>query len=503
MPAQLGRYRPFARLGKGALGEVFLARVEGDGGFQKLYALKTTDPAKLTAPKALELFLAEARIAARIDHPNVVAVHELAEHQGQYFLVMDYVPGETLGYVLGEAWHHPGGLPGRLAAYIIAQAADGMHAAHELTDGAGAPLELVHRDLSPNNILIGFDGSVRVTDFGVAKSKDQVMETQHGTVLGTAPYMAPEQAQGEPLDRRADIFALGTLLWESLTGRHLFRREDLTSTTARILFAEIPPPHMVRAGIHPALSEIVMKCLDRRIDRRYPTAKALAEALTFFLFEQRQPVRRDDLAQFLGERFSDRAQRRAQMLSQAEAGDTPEPMALHLGDARPLPLQEAVPIVPSTAAIPVATRPLATIKATAHGQSVEARAPTKRWLWVAALFAMGWLAALGIGRRLRGPSSDDSARAPAPAQVAADNAITEAGPSPVPGAAPASPPETKATADAAPAPSRAPAPKARPAPPEIRTVPRRSRASPKRRRSRTKKPAPPPTAPFLFGGDDL
>ncbi len=266
-------------LGRGAMAVVWLARTTGPGGFERLCALKKIHTHLAAQPEFTDLFLNEARIAARIHHPNVIQVHGIDTFEGQYVLRMDYVDGATLFHALQCTWNQGQPFPLDVAALVFAGVADGLHAAHELTDASGTPLGVIHRDLGPHNVMLGRDGIPRVMDFGIAKALDRVSVTQPGTFRGTVAFMSPEHVRGEPLDRRADIFSLGVLLWETTVGQRLFRHTTAPGTMSRILALDVPRPRTLRADYPPELEEVVMAALERDRSQRPDTARELAEDL--------------------------------------------------------------------------------------------------------------------------------------------------------------------------------------------------------------------------------
>lgn len=285
LPERIGRYDILGELGVGGMAVVYLARAEGIGSFERLVAVKRMHEHLCREDSFVQMFLDEARVAARLHHPNVVAVHEVAEDQGRYFLVMEYVRGEPLSFVLNKAWRGPSAepFPPEIGALLFAEIADAIDSAHELRDLEGRSLDVVHRDISTRNLLLGYDGLLRLLDFGVVKTQDQTHKTKTGSQKGTVAYMAPEQILGKPLDRRVDIFSLGVVLWETTVGKRLFQAENEFATAARVRQAAVPRPSTVRSGYPPMLEKIVLKALARDPAERYQTARALRDALTEYL----------------------------------------------------------------------------------------------------------------------------------------------------------------------------------------------------------------------------
>ncbi|MBL8679503.1 MAG: protein kinase [Myxococcales bacterium] len=275
----IDRYEIIAELARGGMGTVLLARVAGAGGFSRLYALKLLHKHLMYDSEFVDMLLDEARIAARIHHPNAVAIHEVGfnEQQG-YFVVMDYVEGVTLWDVnqqLGAS------SPGRvkLCTRIVYDALLGLEAAHTLTDEMGRPLKVVHRDMSPQNILVGVDGIARVTDFGIAKAAARISGTTPGQVKGKLAYMAPEQARGKELDHRVDIFAMGVVLWEMMTGQRLFKRPKDNDTIDALLVKPIPHVREYVPSLPEELDAVIAQALVRDPNQRFGSARAMAVAL--------------------------------------------------------------------------------------------------------------------------------------------------------------------------------------------------------------------------------
>jgi serine/threonine protein kinase len=252
-------------------------------GFRTPVVLKKVLPHLACNPEFIDMFLDEARIASLLDHPNVVRIYEVGRSDHEYFLAMELVQGKPLQALLRKAHETQASmLEPRLAAFIVAQAAAGLHHAHNLTDPLGNTLGLVHRDVSPQNILLSFEGSVKVIDFGVARALGRITETQTGGMKGKFGYMSPEQARGEDLDLRADIFALGVVLWESVTGRRLFQRDNDLATMRALIYDPIPKPSSV-VPVAEGLEAIILRALTRDPAVRFQTARDLANALERFV----------------------------------------------------------------------------------------------------------------------------------------------------------------------------------------------------------------------------
>ena len=280
---RLGRYQIIGRLATGGMAEVYLALSGDVPGFRTLVVVKRILPHLASNAQFIRMFLDEARLAALLDHPNIVRIIEVGHDGEDYFLVMELVQGKPLSAVLRKAAREHQPPSAALTSYIIAQAANGLGYAHTLTDGENRPLGVVHRDVSPQNVLISFEGAVKMIDFGVARAFGRVAHTSPGGLKGKIDYMSPEQASAEEVDHRADVFALGVVLWEALTGRRLFRRETELATMRAIVDDPIPHPSEL-VPIPTELDVIVMRALRKRKDARFGSAHDMAVALEKFAF---------------------------------------------------------------------------------------------------------------------------------------------------------------------------------------------------------------------------
>jgi eukaryotic-like serine/threonine-protein kinase len=275
----LDRYELITEIASGGMATVFLARLQGAGGFQRLVAIKRLHTELAMQPEFVEMFLEEARIAAQIHHTHAVPILEIGSSARGYYLVMEYIEGVTLAQIAHRVAQSGLQVPRKISLRMILDALAGLHAAHELADESGEPLGVVHRDVSPQNILIGVDGAARITDFGVARTTAQVSDTKLGTLKGKVAYMAPEQIRQEPIDRRADLFAMGVVLWEVLAGRPLFRADTKFDTIVRALNAPVPLLRDTVFGISDALDELSAKALARPPGERFQSAVEMAEAI--------------------------------------------------------------------------------------------------------------------------------------------------------------------------------------------------------------------------------
>ncbi|MFB1480043.1 serine/threonine protein kinase [Corallococcus sp. RDP092CA] len=300
-----GRYELLRKLATGGMGAVYLARQKGPVGFQKLLVVKRLLPHLSEDDEFLQMFLDEARIAALLNHPNIAQIYEMGDVDGQYYIAMEYVHGEPLGSLVPRASAHPGGFPLGLRCRIIAEAAAGLDAAHNARSPSGRKLSLIHRDVSPQNVLVGFNGGVKLIDFGVAKAQGKLSQTVVGTIKGKHAYMSPEQARGEPLDARSDVFGLGTVFYELLTSGRLFKRETEMATLKAVVGHKIVPPSEAVPGIPKSLDPIVFKALARKRDDRFSTAGELQLALEEFLQQEKLHGTSAHLAAFMRDVYAD------------------------------------------------------------------------------------------------------------------------------------------------------------------------------------------------------
>lgn len=277
---RLGRYEILGEIASGGMATVYLGRVIGAKGFSRLVAIKKLHPHLERNEEFVAMFLDEARLAARIRHPNVVPTLDVEDQDGLY-IVMEYVEGDRLLELIKHAARKGERIPMPIALRIAFETLSGLHAAHELVDDDGKPLNIVHRDVSPQNVLVGIDGVTKLTDFGIAKAESRLTHTREGQLKGKIAYMAPEQTIRGPnnIDRRVDIFAAGILTWEMLTGRRLFRGETDVQILNALLNDPIPRPRSVNPEIPEEIESVVMRALERPVEHRWPTAADFAEAL--------------------------------------------------------------------------------------------------------------------------------------------------------------------------------------------------------------------------------
>src|SRR5262245_53937240 len=255
---------------------VHLGRLLGEVGFARTVAIKRLHPHLAKDPDFVAMFLEEARLAARVRHPNVVATLDVVCEDSELFLVLEYVAGESLSRLIRRTRDQGKRIPPRMVVAMMCAALDGLQAAHDATSERGVPLGIVHRDVSPQNIHVGLDGVSRVLDFGIAKATNRVQETRSDQIKGKVQYMSPEQLAKGPIDRRADVYSASVVLWEALTGIRLFKADDVPSLVYAIINDEVEPPSVHVPGLPPGLDAIVMKGLDRSASNRWSTAREMA-----------------------------------------------------------------------------------------------------------------------------------------------------------------------------------------------------------------------------------
>lgn len=334
--SKLGDNELMLRIGRGGMATVWVARERApDPKDDRLVAVKAMLNELADENEFVTMFLDEVRLVRAIKHPNVVEIYDVGDAEGVMWMSMEWVEGESLHTVIAEAGKRRA-IPPELAVKIIADAASGLHAAHELRDVDGALRGVVHRDVSPHNILIGTNGTVKLVDFGVAKAVGRISEaTRAGQLKGKFGYMSPEQALGKGVDRRSDIFSLGIVLFELTTSRRLFRGEHDIDTLKLVIGGPIPKPTNIDPKYPPGLERIVLKALDREPEARYQTAQELAEDLRGYLKSERVVVAQSALSglmkRVLGERIEQRRKAVRAALKALGSGQTP-PSDLLSGD---------------------------------------------------------------------------------------------------------------------------------------------------------------------------
>ncbi|MFL5319493.1 MAG: protein kinase domain-containing protein [Myxococcaceae bacterium] len=307
-----GKYQLIKRLATGGMAQIYLARQLGLEGFQKQLVVKRILPHLAENEEFVRMFLQEARIAARLNHPNVVQIFDFGAEAESYFIAMEYIHGEDVRRVWKRAEAQGESIPVPLVCRVVLDAAAGLDYAHKKADDAGRPLNIVHRDVSPQNILITFEGGVKVVDFGIAKAADQATVTRSGVLKGKYSYMSPEQANGKRVDNRTDIFALGIVLYELLTGTRLFKRSNDVQTLQAVMECKVAPPSEVDARVPKDLDPIVMRALELHPEDRYQTATEMQLALENWLIERKLSSSSVHLANYMQGLYRERLEREKQ-----------------------------------------------------------------------------------------------------------------------------------------------------------------------------------------------
>jgi serine/threonine-protein kinase len=476
----------YGEIGGGGMATVHLGRLMGASGFSRTVAIKRLYPQYARDPVFASMFLDEARLASRVHHPNVVSTLDVVNEDGELLLVMEYVHGETLGHLVGAA-EALGLTPSpAIVCAIITGALYGLHAAHTATSESGEPLGMVHRDISPQNIMVGADGVARVLDFGVAKASMRSQTTSQGQIKGKLAYMAPEQLRGGEIDQRTDIFATGVVLWEALTGRRLFKHDDVGQLVRHVLKGKIPPPSHCDERLPRELDRIVMRALARSPGARYRTANNFATALERAIL----PASPREVGAWVSQVAAETLTERSNKLAEVETSS-----------ARLVAREDLESSAAQSGPVPTARRAVREAVADAAAPAPVARAPRRRWRFaVAAVLGVVAMAAAAVLVTL-GNEPPPAPASPSQGAVVEPSAVAKAQPaSPQPAAA-EEPPASSVlvTGDSAEPPSATPDPpkpaaaSAPPAPKKVwraRPAPR-ARSAP-RRRSAAKPSCNPP-----------
>src|SRR5262245_20370386 len=278
-PIQFGKYTLFERIGRGGMAEVYKGRIQGPAGFERVFVVKRILPHLSDDTSFIKMFVEEAKLSARLNHPNIVHIFELGAVEGEYFISMEYIRGHDLSETMRAIWKALGPPRPELVAYIGREACRGLAYAHNLTDENGRPLGMIHRDVSPSNVMLSYEGAVKMLDFGIAKALGDAEPSKNGTLKGKYAYMAPEQTEGDNIDHRSDIFAIGIVLHEVLTGRRLFKGQNDVQTIERVRRCDVPPPSAQNPAVPRELDHILLKALQRDPARRWSNAADMADAL--------------------------------------------------------------------------------------------------------------------------------------------------------------------------------------------------------------------------------
>lgn len=483
-----GNYLLLKKIGAGGMAELYLARQNGVMGFERVLAIKRILPHLTEDADFIEMFINEAKLAAQITHPHVAQVYDFGAVGGIYYMAMEYVMGKSLSYVLAAGKKREVPIPFRHALYITAKIAAGLDHAYRGKTVGGEPLGIIHRDISPQNILIAYNGDVKLVDFGIAKAASSSTHTQTGIIKGKLSYLSPEQAWGKRVDHRSDLFSLGIVAHEMLTGERLFKGENEFVTLELVRAAAVPPPSSIKADLPKEVDAVILKALAKNPDDRYPTGHAFQEALeaVFHRLDPRPSPK--DLSEYLHRLFEKEIGQDVAEFKQVTALTKP-PVTT------PLPTPKKPPVSEKTVPTPVQ-------KPKGNGAAIGIAIAIALLI----LAAGAWYFLRGAAEPVAPPAApakvpeavEKPAASPAPAPTAP---VTEAAPPPsLP--APASPPAVERApeqrglkpeakkppaAKALPEPSALPKPAVKPAPKEIPPAPERERAQPL--------PAPTPVQP--------
>ncbi|RME27515.1 MAG: PEGA domain-containing protein [Deltaproteobacteria bacterium] len=311
-PCRFGKYYLFERIAVGGMAEIYKAKLYGVDGFEKNMVVKQILPQYARSREFIQMFIDEAKISVNLQHGNIVPVYELGQTDGIYFISMDYVDGKNLGELLDAGIENDKPLSMPHAIYIACEILAGLDYAHRKTDEHGRPLGIVHRDVSPQNVLVSFEGEVKLVDFGIARAANKVHATQAGVIKGKFGYMSPEQAMGHDVDARSDIFAAGILLYEMLTLERLFASDTEAVTLDRVKRADVPVPSRVNPRLPPQLDAIVFKALARRPEDRYQTPEQMRQDLLRVLLSLPEQVSAQSLSDYLKDLFTEELRQRRQ-----------------------------------------------------------------------------------------------------------------------------------------------------------------------------------------------
>jgi serine/threonine protein kinase len=327
-PIPFGKYLLLDRVNIGGMAEVWRAKTFGAGGFERIVAIKRILPNIAEDEEFISMFLDEAKITVQLNHANIAQIYELNNLSNSYFIAMEYVSGKDLRAVFDRCRKRGEPAPIPLTCYAIAQCCEGLDYAHRAKDRQGRDMSIVHRDVSPQNALVSYDGEVKVIDFGIAKAAGKATKTQAGILKGKFGYMSPEQIRGLPLDGRSDIFAIGVCLYELLTGERLFVGDSDFSVLEKVRKVEVLPPSHFNRKIPEALEKIVMKSLAKDVDDRYQHAAELAEDLRGFMYQTGNAFARKDLAAFMRATFAEDYEKERNRITEYAEIKAPEGMLL-------------------------------------------------------------------------------------------------------------------------------------------------------------------------------
>ena len=347
-PVPFGKYLLLDRINIGGMAEVWRGKTFGAGGFERLVAIKRILPNIAEDEEFITMFIDEAKISVQLTHANIAQIYELGHITNSYFIAMEYIPGKDMRAIFERCRKKGEPAPIPLSCYVVSKLCEGLDYAHRKKDGMGRDMNIVHRDVSPQNVLISYEGEVKVIDFGIAKAAGKATKTQAGILKGKFGYMSPEQIRGLPLDRRSDVFAIGVCLYEMLTGERLFVGDSDFSVLEKVRKAEVTPPSTYNRRVPDQLEKIVLRALARDVDTRYQYANELADDLQRFLITSDSIFSRKDLMQYMKSTFAEEVEREKMRLQEYAEIKPPEGMLA----AAEMGLGGMPPAGPTLAAVP-------------------------------------------------------------------------------------------------------------------------------------------------------
>jgi serine/threonine protein kinase len=311
---RFGKYTLINRIAVGGMAEIFLARQEGVEGFEKTICIKRIRPHLSSQVSFVRMFLNEAKLAAQLNHPNIVQIYDLGRIGESYFIAMEYISGRDMSRVIPKAEKQSIPFPLVYALKIVSNICEGLYFAHNRTDAYGKALNIVHRDITPENCMVSFNGTVKVLDFGIAKATSQIEQTRAGEIKGKLSYMSPEQCMGKPLDHRSDIFSLGVVAYEWVTGYKLFTGENEMAILKAIIDGKIYPPSYFKEDVPEPVERILMKALEKDREKRYQSAWELQYDLDQFLAQQEFSPSNIHISNFMKQLFKDEVEQESTLL---------------------------------------------------------------------------------------------------------------------------------------------------------------------------------------------